>query len=102
MTPAEAAAALARGELQLVDVREPAELVEARVAGAEHIPLGELPARLGELDPRRPVAFLCRSGARSGHATAYAAGVGLDAANVEGGIIAWAQAGLPLISGVDP
>jgi rhodanese-related sulfurtransferase len=95
----EAAAALRRGELQLVDVREPAELAEARIDGAKHIPLGQLRGRIGELDRDRPVAFLCRSGNRSAIATRAAAKAGLDAANVKGGVIAWSRAGLPLKSG---
>jgi rhodanese-related sulfurtransferase len=96
LTPSDAAAALARGELQLIDVREPAELSEARVKGARHIPLGQLPAKLGELDRDRPVAFLCRSGSRSAIATRTATKAGLDATNVKGGVIAWERAGLPL------
>ena len=96
LTPDEAAAALRRGELQLVDVREPRELAEVRVEGARHIPLAQLPARLGELDRGRPVAFLCRSGSRSAIATRAAARAGLDAANVRGGIAAWTRAGVPL------
>jgi rhodanese-related sulfurtransferase len=98
LPPKEAAAALERGELQLVDVRETAELAEARVEGATHIPLAKLPARLGELDPARPVAFLCRSGSRSAIATRAATRAGLDAANVRGGVVAWSRAGLALIS----
>jgi rhodanese-related sulfurtransferase len=99
VTAADAADALRRGELQLVDVREAAEVAEARVDGATHIPLGELPRRLAELDLTRPVAFLCRSGSRSGVATRMAAKAGFEAANIRGGIIAWARAGLPLASG---
>ncbi len=98
LTPSDAAAALARGELQLIDVREPAELSEARIKGARHIPLGQLRAKLGELDRDRPVAFLCRSGSRSAIATRSAIEAGLDAANVRGGITAWTQAGLPTSS----
>ena len=96
LTPNHAAAALSRGDLQLIDVREVAELTEARVEGANHIPLGQLPQRLAELDRERPVAFLCRSGARGVVATRLAAKAGLDAANVKGGMIAWSRAGLPL------
>ncbi|HZE04528.1 MAG TPA: rhodanese-like domain-containing protein [Solirubrobacteraceae bacterium] len=99
LTPTEAAAGLDRGELQLVDVRGPAELAQARVAGATHIPLDQLSRRLGELDRGRPVAFLCRSGSRSAAATRAASSAGLDAANVKGGVIAWSRAGLPLTSG---
>jgi rhodanese-related sulfurtransferase len=97
VTPSDAAAALRRGELQLVDVRNAAELAGARVEGATHIPLRQLTARLGELDPARPVAFLCHSGARSALATRSAARAGLDAANVRGGVNAWARAGLPML-----
>ena len=95
LTPSDAAAALARGELQLIDVRESSELNEAQVKGARHIPLGQLPAKLSGLDRDRPVAFLCRSGSRSAIATRSAAKAGLDAANVKGGMTAWARAGLP-------
>lgn len=98
ISPADASAAHSRGELQLVDVREPAELAEVRIDGATHIPVDELSTRLGELD-RRPVAFLCASGGRSAMATRAAANAGLDAANVKGGIAAWARAGLPLVRG---
>ena len=98
LTPTDAAAALARGELQLIDVREPSELSEARVKGARNIPLGQLSAKLGELDRDRPIAFLCRSGSRSAIATRSATKAGLDAANIKGGIGAWTRAGLPLSS----
>ena len=96
LTPDQAAEALARGELQLVDVREARELADARVIGAAHIPLGQLVVRLGELDRRRPVAFLCRSGSRSAAATRIATKAGLNASNVRGGVMAWKRAGLPL------
>ena len=96
LAPEQAAVALDRGELQLVDVREPVELAAARVDGARHIPLAQVPARLGELDRGRPVAFICRSGSRSAVATRAAAKAGLEAANVRGGLVAWTRAGLPL------
>jgi len=96
MTPTEAAAAMHRGDLRIVDVRERAELDTARVDGATHIPLGQLSGRLRELDRDRPVAFLCASGSRSATATRVAGKAGLDASNIEGGVKAWARAGLPL------
>jgi rhodanese-related sulfurtransferase len=96
LTPKEAAAAFVRGELQLIEVREPAELAETRIDGAVHIPLGQLNERLRELDTDQRLAFLCRSGARSAMATRTAANAGLDASNVKGGVVARAQAGLPL------
>jgi rhodanese-related sulfurtransferase len=96
ISPADAAAGMARGQLLLVDVREPAELLGGRVDGAHNIPLGQLGDRLGELEGRGPVAFICRSGARSAQATRAAARAGIDAANVSGGVAGWARAGLPL------
>ena len=54
LTPSDAAAAVARGELQLIDVRESSELTEARVKDATHIPLGQLPAKLSELTATVP------------------------------------------------
>ncbi|WP_243695375.1 rhodanese-like domain-containing protein [Agromyces protaetiae] len=83
----------------ILDVREPAEVVEARVEGAAHIPLGDLVERVGEVPDDRTVYVLCRSGARSGRATEFLAAQGVDAVNIEGGIIEWYQRGLPIVSG---
>ncbi len=96
ITPQEAMERAAAGKITLVDVREPAELRSGRPAGATHIPLRQLSGRLSELDRGRPVAFLCRSGARSGRAARLATKAGYDALNVRGGVIAWTHAGLPL------
>jgi len=96
IAPGEAARRLAAGELTLIDVRDPHELPAGRVRGARNLPLGELAARLGELDRDRPVAFICRSGARSATATRIAAGAGYDAVNVKGGMLAWTRSGLPV------
>ncbi len=95
LSPSEASASFGRGDLRLVDVREPRELAEASIPGAVHIPLGQLPARIGELDPDLKYAFVCRTGKRSVAATRIAAKAGLDAANVRGGVTAWTAAGLP-------
>lgn len=75
----------------LLDVRESHELDIARIPGAAvtHIPLGQLPQRLAELDKALPVAVLCRSGARSAQATHFLRRQGFDASNVAGGILAW-------------
>jgi rhodanese-related sulfurtransferase len=96
ITPEQAAAGVARHELTLVDVRQPAELRAGLVRGALNIPLTQLRARLHELEHDRQVAFLCHSGARSSRATAIALKAGYDAVNVRGGMIAWNRAGLPL------
>lgn len=82
-------------EVQLIDVREPDEWEAGRIEGARLIPLGELGARLGEIDRGRPVVAVCRSGSRSGKATEALRAQGYDVENLEGGMQAWEQAGLP-------
>jgi len=84
------------GELwQLLDVREPWELECARVEETEHmpittIPMNEIPARFSELEPSRPVAVLCQSGARSARVAGFLASKGFSrVANVRGGLKAW-------------
>ena len=96
ITPEQAAAAVARRELVLVDVREPAELRGGRVRGSVNIPLGQLRARVHELERGRQLGFLCHSGVRSSRVTGIALKAGYDAVNVRGGVIAWTRAGLPL------
>jgi rhodanese-related sulfurtransferase len=93
---ADAAEQARAGRLVLVDVREPGEIAQAAVPGARHIALGGLAARLGELPAGQTIGFICRSGNRSGTATRSALRAGLDAVNVEGGVLAWSRAGLPL------
>jgi len=94
LTPEDAATALGQGKLTLVDVRDTDERADAHVAGSRHIPLDELPGRLGELAADTPVAFVCRSGARSSRAARAAAKHGVQASNVRGGMLAWEKAGL--------
>lgn len=73
---------------QIVDVREPFELRDGTLPGAVNIPLGELPARLGELDPARRVLLLCRSGNRSGQAARWLGQQGfVDVVNLSGGML---------------
>ncbi|MEL7157905.1 MAG: rhodanese-like domain-containing protein [Actinomycetota bacterium] len=76
---------------QLIDVREPDEVAEGTLPGARNIPLGELPARVAELDPGRTVVLLCRSGGRSTQAAEFltASGFG-DVVNLDGGMLAFA------------
>ena len=84
----------------IVDVREPDEFTDARVAGALNIPLGTLPARLAEIPRDRPVYVMCLSGGRSAQATAYLTREGVDAVDVDGGITTWYHSGLPVERGV--
>ena len=86
----------------VLDVREVAEYAEAHVAGSTLIPLGQLAQRLQELgaDKSKPVVLICRSGRRSAQALTILEQAGFSAAsNVEGGMLAWQKAGLPVITG---
>ena len=95
LTPAAAAAGAADGSLVLVDVRDAGEFRAGHAPDARHIPLAHLAAGLDRLSrENRPVAFICRSGARSARATRQARAAGIDARNVRGGMIAWDRAGL--------
>lgn len=96
-TPAEVHALLAEDDtIQLVDVREPHEYEAGSIAGARHIPLGQLMTAAEQLDPSRPVVFQCRVGGRSKMATDAFRASGWDARNMSGGIVAWVDSGLPL------
>jgi sulfur-carrier protein adenylyltransferase/sulfurtransferase len=78
--------------VQILDVREPWEYELARIPGAVLIPLGELGARLGELDPTRPVALYCHHGVRSLHALRFLRSAGFtEVAHLAGGINAYSQ-----------
>lgn len=81
----------------IIDVRQPEEYDAAHVDGARLVPLGELVERMAELPTDGTLYLMCRSGARSAQATAYLEAQGYDAVNVDGGIIAWHEAGLPIV-----
>jgi rhodanese-related sulfurtransferase len=81
---------------QLVDVRADHEWEAGRIAGATHVPLPQLPERLGEIDKERPVVVYCRGGNRSTMATAALADAGYDASKLSEGIVGWSEEDLPL------
>ncbi|MFD1214213.1 rhodanese-like domain-containing protein [Arthrobacter sp. GCM10027362] len=84
-----------RTSAQVLDVRENFETAGGMIPGAVHIPLGELGARLAELDRTRPVIVVCRSGNRSARAADALNGAGFTAETMAGGMTAWQQAGRP-------
>ncbi|HEY2601111.1 MAG TPA: rhodanese-like domain-containing protein [Thermoleophilaceae bacterium] len=83
-------------DAQLVDVRTSEEYEASHIAGARQLPLDELQAAAGELDRERPVVFYCRSGDRSTLAVDAFRASGWDAYAITGGLVAWAEQGLPL------
>lgn len=95
LSPQEVQAKLAEGWL-VIDVREPYEREAGYIEGTRHIELERLAAQADSIPKDAPVIFQCRLGARSGMATQAFRASGYEAYNLEGGIQAWADAGLPL------
>ncbi len=92
ITPRELAAKLDTEGLQILDVREQWERELCHVPDSIHIAMGEIPGRLGDLDPARPVAVLCHHGMRSMQVALFLADQGFPAvANITGGIDRWAS-----------
>ena len=84
---------LDRGESVLIlDVRESFEIALAPFPGATHIPMGDIPSRLTELDPDRETVVVCHHGVRSAQVTMYLAQMGFERVlNLSGGIDAWSE-----------
>jgi rhodanese-related sulfurtransferase len=91
--PTEVSDKLADGWMRL-DVRTEGEWADGRITGAVHIPMDELMSRMDEVGDR--VVCVCAVGARSGRVAEYLNAQGYEAVNLEGGIYAWEDAGLPL------
>ena len=85
------------GGAQAVDVRTAVEHAESHLPGAAHIPLDRLDQETAAtLDSKRPVVLYCRGGNRSSVAAEALRNSGFDAHSIEGGLVAWDEAGLPL------
>ena len=78
------------GAPAVLDVREPWEWEIARIPGSRLVPLGELPGRIAELDPRAEIVTVCHKGKRSLMAQQLLQGAGFHARSLAGGIDAWA------------
>lgn len=85
----------------VLDVRNPDEYEAGHVPGAVLLPLPELQARWEEV-PEGDVVVICRSGARSGRAVEALNGAGRTTVNVAGGMLAWLDAGHPVVIGSAP
>lgn len=83
--------------IPLVDVREAYEHHAARIPGSLWVPLSQFGHRWTEL-PDGPLVLYCAAGARSQQAAAFLRTQGREAANLSGGLYAWARAGLPVES----
>ena len=79
----------ANEDVNVIDVREDFEVEQGTVPGALHIPLGQIPDRIAELDVATPYIVVCRSGVRSANACEYLTAQGYDVTNLEGGMLAY-------------
>jgi rhodanese-related sulfurtransferase len=76
----------------VIDVREPWEWQLARISGSTHLPMGEIPSRIQEIDPTHPTVVICHHGVRSLQVVAYLQRQGFDNLhNLMGGIDAWSR-----------
>ena len=97
VTPVELARLFAAGGAILLDVRTPAEFEDIHVPQATNVPLDRL--ETSRLDKSQKFFVICRSGGRGAKACTELQEAGFDAANVEGGTLAWERAGLPVVRG---
>lgn len=82
--------------VRVIDVRGMGEIAAGTVPGAEPLPLHTLPLKVSELKRDETLVFVCRSGARSAQACAFLSQHGFEKIfNLRGGMMAWAQNGLP-------
>lgn len=82
----------------ILDVREDDEWAAGHIDGALHLPMMTIPPRLAEIPADREVVVVCRVGGRSAQATQYLLQNGITAVNLDGGMLEWAAAGLPMVA----
>jgi len=87
-----------RDEVRFLDVRESFEFAGGHVPEALHLPLMDLPHSLEKLDTDAKWVVVCHIGQRSEMATRFLRQNGYEAQNLEGGMEAWAAAGLPTVT----
>ena len=88
---------IARGDVQVVDVRTPAEYQTGHIPEARSIPLDSVLANPRGVLPEERILFVCQVGQRSAIAAEMAAAIGLkDLYNLEGGTEAWIKSGSPV------
>lgn len=92
INPAEAKAKLEAGHIKLLDVREPSEWAQTRIEGSLHIPMGDVAARIQELDPDEHIVVVCHHGVRSLSVTAWLRQQGFETVqSLRGGIDRWSR-----------
>ena len=97
LSPERVADLLASGGVELIDVRERYERDAGHIEGSRHVELERLASEAETVPRDRPVVFQCRLGSRSAMAAHAFRSAGFDAYNLDGGIQAWVDAGLPIV-----
>ncbi len=100
VTPSQSTLMINHDDAIVLDVRENNEYAAGHIINAIHIPLSTLNNRLNEIDKHKnkKIIVACRSGHRSSHACATLKKQGFDEVyNLSGGVMAWENAGLPLV-----
>ncbi|HEU5402264.1 MAG TPA: rhodanese-like domain-containing protein, partial [Terriglobales bacterium] len=78
--------------LVVLDVREPVERTTAAIEPSVHIPMGDIPARVQELDPEQHIVVYCHHGVRSMNVTAWLRQQGFEQVqSLRGGIDRWSR-----------
>lgn len=97
VSPADALQRLQAGEARIIDVREQSEWDHSRIDGdVRHVPLSQLQAAAATIPTDRPIIFQCRVGGRSTVAAQAFRASGIEAYSLDGGLLAWDAAGLPI------
>ncbi len=100
VSPFEAKKLINQGDVIILDVRTPQEYNTGYIPGAKLVPLQYLPYIAGQLNKNQKILVYCRSGSRSMQACIYLSKLGFtNVYNMQGGIIAWKNAGLKLEGG---
>ena len=86
--------------LTVLDVREQVEWQHGHLEGSVHLPMSELTDRLAEVPTEGQLLVVCKVGSRSARVVQYLVHQGVDAFNLDGGLLEWQAAGRPLVSDV--
>lgn len=78
-------------KVNIIDVRERAELQVKKMPDVQHIPIGEISNRLSEIKKEEPYYIVCESGNRSGEVANYLEDRGYDAINIIDGMVGWEE-----------
>ena len=98
--PASEAVSLINNDAVVVDLRNADAYARGHIVNAKNIPLDEFAARKDTLSTSRPVIAVCESGMSSTKAVAMLRQAGFESAyGLKGGMNAWSQAGLPVVTG---